>query len=131
MQHGPWRYSAYNLATFLFTGSGIRVVRAAVDFAAGTILSETRITFRYDALASVSLSDLATHVELRIALTNGFAITLTGASVPELTDAFEEVPGVAELVKILKSIAAEGAHWLERFGPSSDQPSRDRRPSDL
>lgn len=56
-KEGPRRYSRYLVQLFLLTGNGVRQLNVEVDFASGALNNEKRFAFRYDAIASVHITE--------------------------------------------------------------------------
>lgn len=56
-REGPRRFSRYLVRLFLLTDNGVRQLDVEVDFASGALNNEQRFAFRYDAIASVQITE--------------------------------------------------------------------------
>lgn len=124
---GPWRYSRYQLMVFLLTADGVRQLSAILDFQNVTFHDRKRINYRFDAVASVQVTENDLHKRtFELTLVNGHPIeaTVTEASTKD-TDELEqgEEPGVTSrltldaagltnTLHVLEGVAAEGKEWI-------------------
>jgi hypothetical protein len=125
---GPWRYSRYQLMVFLLTADGVRQLSAILDFQKATFHDRKRINYRFDAVASVQV----TETDLRertfeLTLVNGDPIqaTVTEASTKDIDlvqlDAESELvsrltldaAGLTNTLHVLEGVAAEGKDWIK------------------
>lgn len=60
--HGPMRYSNYVVRLFLMTKSGVREIEIKLNFLDGTMRDEQRISFGYEKLASVMVSEVGVRI---------------------------------------------------------------------
>lgn len=151
--HGPPRYSKYEVQIFLLTRSGVREVRTELNFLNGEARNERRNLFRYEALASASVSETglrATRGEgegtreverlrsrrFRLTLVNGRDITVVAENFRNANDSVLEdeselflvalqTSGIDAALPILEAVAAEGADWIAREQERREQWSRD------
>lgn len=147
--HGPPRYSAYVVQIFLLTRSGVREARVELDFLTGEARNERRNLFRYDALASASVTESgvratrgSAEVErlrsrtFRLTLVNGQHITMVaenfrGAGDATLEDESElflvalQTSGIEGALPILEAVASEGRDWIVREQERRERWSRD------
>jgi hypothetical protein len=56
--YGPPRYTGYIVMLFLLTGEGVRQVSVDLDFPTGGMTNQKRNNFRYDAIASVRVTEV-------------------------------------------------------------------------
>ncbi|MBP2338887.1 hypothetical protein [Saccharothrix coeruleofusca] len=136
--HGPPRYSAYVVQIFLLTRSGVREARVELDFLTGEARNERRNLFRYDALASASVTESGVRgtrgdreVErlrsrtFRLTLVNGQHITMVAENFRSAGDATLEdeselflvalqTSGIEGALPILEAVASEGRDWIVR-----------------
>jgi hypothetical protein len=123
--NGPWRFSRYQLLVFLLTTDGVRQLAVELDFHNVSFHDRRRTNYRFDAVASVHVSEGWNHNErtFELALVSGqpLEIPVTGSGEEKLGTG--EVPGtVADLtvdaaglrntLHILEGIAAEGKDWI-------------------
>lgn len=151
--HGPLRYSKYLVQIFLLTRSGVREMRVELDFLTGEARNEQRNLFRYDALASATVTETglrATRGEgggtreverLRsrkfcLTLVNGRDITVVAENFRNANDSVLEdeselflvalqTSGIDAALPLLESVAAEGSDWIAREQERREQWSRD------
>lgn len=151
--HGPPRYSKYEVQIFLLTRSGVRETRSELNFLNGEARNERRNLFRYDALASASVTETglrATRGEgegtreverLRsrrfcLTLVNGRDITVVAETFRNASDSMLEdeselflvasqTSGIDAALPILEAVAAEGSDWIAREQERREQWSRD------
>ncbi|SDP40025.1 hypothetical protein [Lentzea jiangxiensis] len=151
--HGPPRYSHYEVQIFLLTRSGVRETRVELNFLTGEARNERRNLFRYDALASASVTEVglrATHGEgdgareverLRsrrfcLTLVNGRDITVVAENFRNSNDSLLEdeselflvalqTSGIDAALPILEAVAAEGSDWIDREQERRERWSRD------
>ncbi|WP_426365798.1 hypothetical protein [Streptomyces sp. E-08] len=134
VRRGPWRYSRYVFRLFLFTQDGIREISSEFDFFDGTRKNEQRISYRFDALTSVQVTENAdVGYDLELVLANGPArkIRVKDADAHQLapTENSQEISGInlsaagsTHTFRLLEGIAADGKSWIERHGPDSLAP---------
>lgn len=151
--HGPPRYSRYEVQIFLLTRSGVRETRLELDFLTGEARNERRNLFRYDALASASVTETglrATRGEgdgtreverlhsrkFCLTLVNGRDITVVAENFRNADDSALEddselflvalqTSGIDAALPILEAVAAEGSDWIAREQERREQWSRD------
>ncbi|SMD20959.1 hypothetical protein [Lentzea albidocapillata] len=151
--HGPPRYSNYEVQIFLLTRSGVREMRVELNFLTGEARNERRNLFRYDALASASVTEVglrATRGEgdctreverLRsrrfcLTLVNGRDITVVAENFRNANDSVLEdeselflvalqTSGIDAALPILEAVAAEGSDWIDREQERRERWSRD------
>lgn len=77
---GPRRFSRYLVRLFLLTGNGVRQLNVEIDFASGALNNEQRFAFRYDAIASVRITEPTVwrHGRRQIATPRGGGLTAIG-----------------------------------------------------
>lgn len=121
---GTAMYERYQILIFLLVHEGVRMVRASLDFVAGSFSIRERRDFRYDSIVAVRVTPLTGgREEFELQLTSGDPITLktrgTGpvpASSPRTAPAEDEPPlhaaSMASALHLLEGIAAEGQTWL-------------------
>ncbi|GGJ75086.1 hypothetical protein GCM10010123_01330 [Pilimelia anulata] len=74
---GPWRYATYKLVVFLLTEDGVRQLEARMDFNTGQVGDRERVTYRFDAVASVRVKATEhSDREFILKLVNGDAIDI-------------------------------------------------------
>ncbi|MGW6444089.1 hypothetical protein [Lentzea sp. NPDC055074] len=151
--HGPPRFSHYEVQIFLLTRSGVRETRVQLNFLTGEARNERRNLFRYDALASASVSEVgmratrgvgegAREVErlrsrrFRLTLVNGRDITVVAENFRNANDSVLEdetelflvatqTSGIDAALPILEAVAAEGSDWIDREQERRDRWSRE------
>lgn len=125
---GPWRYSRYQLMVFLLTEDGVRQLSAVLDFQQVTFHDRNRINYRFDAVASVQV----TETDLRkrtfeLTLVNGDPIeaTVTEASTADTEQLQQgeeaeivsrltlDAAGLINTLHVLEGVAAEGKDWIK------------------
>lgn len=123
---GPWRYSRYELHLFLITADGVRWVSTELDFQEATFHDEERLNFRFDAVASVNVTETEKlHHMLELNLVDGSTMTasvqhssLEDLESDEDPEKFSQITlesaGFPHTLHILEGIAAEGKEWLSR-----------------
>ncbi|WP_245887360.1 hypothetical protein [Umezawaea tangerina] len=136
--HGPPRFSRYVVQLFLLTHSGVREARVELDFLSGDAWNEQRHLFRYDALASASVTEKGLRATRRgkeveqlrsrsfqLTLVNGRDITVVAENFrnqyeddiedeSELFLAALHTSGIDTALPILEAVACEGADWIAR-----------------
>jgi hypothetical protein len=130
-RNGPMRYSRYKLVVFLLTSDGVRQMTADLGFVAMTLRHLERISYRYDAVASVYVSLVPhaserRHIQQRFKLTlvNGDPISVTvtdldpedlqqGEDGDSLSNATLDAASVTNTLHVLEGIAAEGKGWFQ------------------
>ncbi|MFD1148988.1 hypothetical protein [Saccharothrix hoggarensis] len=151
--HGPPRFSRYVVQIFLLTRSGVRETRVELDFLTGDAWNERRHLFRYDALASASVTEKglrATRGEgprtkeverlrsraFQLTLVNGRDITVVAENFRNQQDDHIEdeselfvvalqTSGIDAALPILEAVAAEGSDWIARDHERRQRWSRD------
>jgi hypothetical protein len=124
---GPFRHSAYSVLLFLLTEGGVRQVKVRLDFATGAFSAEQRTTFRYDAIASVRVSEVGVRYDdgqrrvvseeqayalpQKIVTHQAFALTLVnGQTIRVLLDTFQgELLDLRETAEQLAALALDAA----------------------
>ena len=123
VKHGPWRFSKYQLVLFLLTRDGVRQVTIHLDFEAATAHGMQRLTYRFDAVASVRIDGLATQRQtFALTLINGSPITMPvteaigdlepGEDPVKLSQVSLDASGLPHTLDVLEGIAAEGKEWV-------------------
>ncbi|AOS63775.1 hypothetical protein [Actinoalloteichus hymeniacidonis] len=140
--NGPPRFARYIVQIFLLTRNGVREARVDLEFLSGKASDERRNLFRYEALASASVTEKGSRVTevlgnvtrpveslrsrtFRLTLVNGDAITVVAENFrkPEddviendsdLFSAALQSSGIDTALPILEAVAAEGSHWIAR-----------------
>jgi hypothetical protein len=127
---GPWRYSRYALLLFLLTNEGVRQVNVQLDFHDGTFHDWNFTSYRFDALASVSVTeDDDGERVLVLTLVSGhrIAVQVTLADAPSddadlVSKVTLDAAGLENTLRVLEGIAADGEAWIARNGPDGDSP---------
>jgi hypothetical protein len=123
VKHGPWRFSKYQMVLFLLTRDGVRQITIHLDFEAATAHDLQRLTYRFDAVASVRISGLATQRQtFALTLINGSPITMPvteaigelepGEDPVKLSEVSLDASGLPHTLDVLEGIAAEGKEWV-------------------
>ncbi|HWO68271.1 MAG TPA: hypothetical protein VNO31_50395 [Umezawaea sp.] len=147
--HGPPRFSRYVVQLFLLTHSGVREARVELDFLSGDAWNEQRHLFRYDALASASVTEQGLRAtrsgkeveqlrsrSFQLTLVNGRDITVVAENFrnqyeDEIEDESElflaalHTSGIDTALPILEAVASEGADWIARDRERSQRWSQD------
>ncbi|GAA0452359.1 hypothetical protein Aca07nite_67080 [Actinoplanes capillaceus] len=124
VQHGPLRYSKYQMLLFLLTDDGVRQVNFLHDFEDADSFPTERLNYRFDAVAAVRVHGSPTsrqHFELT--LVNGEPITaLISETIDEnirpdedvtaLSEATLDASGLPRTLNVLEGVAAEGKEWI-------------------
>jgi hypothetical protein len=124
---GPWRYSRYQLMVFLLTADGVRQLSAVLNFQNVTVHDRKRINYRFDAVASVQITETDLHQRtFELTLVNGDPIeaTVTEASTkddkvqqgedPDTPSSLTlDAAGLTNTLHVLEGVAAEGKEWIE------------------
>lgn len=124
---GPWRYSRYQLMVFLLTSDGVRQLSAVLEFQDATFHDRKRINYRFDAVASVQVTETDLHQRtFELTLVNGDPIeaTVTESSTKD-TDQLQQgedsevlsrltldAAGLTNTLHVLEGVAAEGKEWI-------------------
>jgi hypothetical protein len=122
---GPWRYSRYTLLVFVLTSDGVRQITVDLDFAKGTFRNEARINYRFDAVASVEVTEGSEEQRtFELALVNSHSIkvqvtepgmrTLPEENASTVSEVTLDSAGLNNTLHVLEGIAAEGKCWVER-----------------
>ncbi|MER8044899.1 hypothetical protein [Streptomyces sp. NPDC094032] len=131
---GPWRYSHYVFRLFLFTQDGIREISSEFNFSDATRRNEQRTNYRFDALASVQVTEnVDVGYDLELLLANGPArkIRVKDADAHQLapTESSREISeinlsaaGSTHTFRLLEGVAADGKSWIERHERDSLAP---------
>ncbi|MEO6087803.1 MAG: hypothetical protein ABIQ18_32295 [Umezawaea sp.] len=147
--HGPPRFSRYVVQIFLLTHSGVREARVELDFLTGDAWNERRHLFRYDALASASVTEKGLRAtrgskeveqlrsrSFQLTLVNGRDITVVAENFrnqheddiedeSELFLAALHTSGIDTALPILEAVACDGADWIARDRERSQRWSQD------
>ncbi|MFJ8959118.1 hypothetical protein ACIRG5_06975 [Lentzea sp. NPDC102401] len=151
--HGPPRYSKYEVQIFLLTRSGVREMRVELDFLTAEARNERRNLFRYDALASASVTEVGLRTtrgegdgtreveklrsrKFRLTLVNGADITVVAENFRNADDAVLEdeselylvalqTSGIDAALPVLEAVAAEGSDWIDREQERRERWSRE------
>lgn len=127
-QHGPWRYTDYDMRLFLVTADGVREAATQLDFNYGRMRGRERHHFRFDAVSSVYVEAKDDNTYwMKLTLMNGRPrkidvvdreanqLTLEGDETSaELSQMNLEMTGFSHTLHILEGIAAEGKDWIAR-----------------
>jgi hypothetical protein len=126
---GPPRYSSYQVHVLLLTAQGVRQLSADLDFASGTVTNQTRMTYRYAAVAAVELVTTEHTRLFRISLINDRAIELPvenfeqsnalfqGEDIEALRTLVQEVSGVTTALEALERPHGAGARTKAQERP--------------
>lgn len=123
VKHGPWRFSKYQMVLFLLTRDGVRQITIHLDFEAATAHPIQRLTYRFDAVASVRIDGLTTQRQtFALTLINGSPITMPvteaigelepGEDPVKLSQVSLDASGLPHTLDVLEGIAAEGKEWV-------------------
>ncbi|MFI6763595.1 hypothetical protein ACIBF5_31175 [Micromonospora sp. NPDC050417] len=124
VKKGPWRWSKYRLLVFLLTTDGVRQVTADLDFEAVSFHNRQRANYRFDAIASVRVSEADNDQQtFELTLVNGPPISVPvneprteqleqGESSRDLSEATLDASGLRNTLHVLEGIAAEGKEWI-------------------
>jgi len=145
VKHGPWRFSKYQMVLFLLTREGVRQITIHLDFEAATAHAVQRLTYRFDAVASVRIDGLATQRQtFALTLINGSPITMPvteaigelepGEDPVKLSQVSLDASGLPHTLDVLEGIAAEGKEWVHHQHRRTEERLTDlshaiRRPS--
>ncbi|MBB3664973.1 hypothetical protein FB384_003924 [Prauserella sediminis] len=123
---GPWRYSKYNVQTFLITRDGVREISTELDFKNLDPGEQDRHNFRFDAVSSIHVRQSAeSEYELNLTLTNGdprnIPVVISSGEDLQKSEKTENVAqmnldasGFVHTLRLLEGIAAEGKEWIQR-----------------
>jgi hypothetical protein len=118
---GPWRYRKYNLLVFLLTKEGMRQLTATLDFDTGDFSDERRMNYRFDAVASVEVTESENgRRDFALTLVNGtpiqmpvtFAESVTEEDMKNVSRLALQASGLTNTLRLLEGIAAEGKLWI-------------------
>ena len=121
---GPWRYSHYRLLLFLLTDDGVRQVNIDLDFETAAYRTAQRLNYRFDAVAAVRISGIATQQQtFELTLFNGEPISVRvtesdteeiphGEDPTRITELSLDASGLSHTLHMLEGIAAEGKEWV-------------------
>ncbi|MFI5843343.1 hypothetical protein ACIA8K_26910 [Catenuloplanes sp. NPDC051500] len=124
LRNGPWRYSRYRILVFLLTEDGVRQMAADLDFITADIESRNRTNYRYEAVASVHVTEAnRARPTFRLTLLNGEPIDVEVTEADLLSPEIRPDSRVADMVSldstgltntlhVLEGIAAEGKQWV-------------------
>ena len=124
VRNGPWRFSRYQVRVFLLTQDGVRQMDASLDFTTGEFEIRHRTNYRYEAVASVHVTDAhRARPRFRLTLLNGESIDVevTGDDLlptevrpdSEVADTVSlDSSGLRNTLHVLEGIAAEGKQWV-------------------
>ncbi|MEU8080312.1 hypothetical protein AB0B31_33255 [Catellatospora citrea] len=125
VRNGPWRYSRYRMLVFLLTVEGVRQATADVDFETGVFEDWRRTNYRFDAVASVRVTESRGFPRtFAMALVSGDQIDVkvseSGAERPVdgedstmLAEVALDASGLTGTLHVLEGIAAEGKEWVK------------------
>lgn len=120
-RYGAWRYDRYSVRIFLLTHDGVRQMATEIDFVNGTFHGWERRNYRFDAIASVRVTESNNRRQIfELMLFNGAPITEevvappTEELEPDADDASRmtlDAAGLTNTLHVLEGIAAEGREW--------------------
>ncbi len=119
---GPMRYSKYVLRVYLLTTAGVRQVNADLDFESGRLSLGRRMSFRYEAVASVEVTPepqgihqirliLVNREPVNVKLTDEEPTASADSDDPNVLRRTLQASGLYSTLRILEGIAAEGKEW--------------------
>lgn len=123
---GPWRYTRYNIHTFLLTKDGVREITTELHFTPIRPGGQSRHNFRFDAVSSIYVERSADkRHELHLSLLNGAPrkIPVAETVVDDLQEGEDpdriatmnlEASGFLHTLRLLEGVAAEGKKWIQR-----------------
>ncbi|MET8870204.1 hypothetical protein ABZW11_45335 [Nonomuraea sp. NPDC004580] len=125
LRGGPWRYKKYDLLVFLITQEGVRQLTVTLDFLKGTFHDWRRLNYRFDAVASVGVSESGNDERtFQLTLVNGHEISVEvssgtedlqeGESPGTVSKVSLDAAGIPHTLHVLEGIAAEGKKWVEQ-----------------
>lgn len=128
VRNGPWRYSKYQLLVFLLTPDGVRQIQADVEFKDGKLRERQRISFGFDAVTAVTFSvDDKYRRTFELGLENGQSISVVvtepstdmiqaGEDPEALSETALDATSLANTLRVLEGVAAEGKEWIRERG---------------
>ncbi|MEU0519411.1 hypothetical protein [Streptosporangium sp. NPDC006007] len=125
LRRGPWRYKKYQLLVFLITQEGVRQLTVTLDFLKGTFHDRQRLNYRFEAVASVRVSQsdngertfqltLVNGDEISVEVSSGFEELQQGESPGAVSEVSLDAAGLPHTLHVLEGIAAEGKGWVEQ-----------------
>jgi len=125
LRGGPWRYKKYQLLVFLVTQDGVRQLTVMLDFLNGTFHDRQRLNYRFEAVASVRVSQadnnertfqltLVNGDEIRVEVSSGMEELQQGENPGEVSEVSLDAAGLPHTLHVLEGIAAEGKGWVEQ-----------------
>lgn len=122
---GPWRYKKYQLLVFLITQEGVRQLTVTLDFLNGTFHDRQRLNYRFEAVASVRVSQadndertfqltLVNGDEISVEVSSGMEELQQGENPGEVSKVSLDAAGLPHTLHVLEGIAAEGKKWVEQ-----------------
>ncbi|WP_043635505.1 hypothetical protein [Nonomuraea candida] len=125
LRGGPWRYKKYQLLVFLITQEGVRQITVKLDFLNGTFHDWQRLNYRFEAVASVGVSQsdndehtfqltLVNGREISVEVSSGFEELQLGESPGAVSKVSLDAAGIPHTLHVLEGIAAEGKRWVEQ-----------------
>jgi hypothetical protein len=123
---GPMRYSRYVLQVYLLTTAGVRWVTADLDFQTGELNTGRRMSFRYDAVASIEVTPtpqgprkvrlmLVNQEPVNVNLTEDDRGDRAEIQDPGMLQHTLQTSGLDSTLRILEGIAAEGKEWVDQL----------------
>ncbi|NBE99702.1 hypothetical protein FE391_39280 [Nonomuraea sp. KC401] len=125
LRGGPWRHKKYQLLVFLITQEGVRQLTVRLDFLKGTFHDWQRLNYRFEAVASVGVSEsgndertfqltLVNGHEISVEVSSGFEELQQGESPGAVSKVSLDAAGIPHTLHVLEGIAAEGKKWVEQ-----------------
>jgi len=125
LRGGPWRYKRYQILVFLITQEGVRQLTVTLDFLKGTFHDRQRLNYRFEAVASVRVSQadnnertfqltLVNGDEIRVEVSSGMEELQQGENPGEVSEVSLDAAGLPHTLHVLEGIAAEGKGWVEQ-----------------
>ncbi|HEX4816441.1 MAG TPA: hypothetical protein VFV66_27185 [Nonomuraea sp.] len=125
LRGGPWRYKKYHLLVFLITQEGVRQLTVTLDFLKGTFHDWHRLNYRFEAVASVGVSEsdndertfqltLVNGHEISVEVSSGFEDLQQGENPGAVSKVSLDAAGIPHTLHVLEGIAAEGKKWVEQ-----------------
>jgi hypothetical protein len=120
---GPMRYSRYVLRVYLLTIAGVRQVTADLDFQTGELKVDHRMSFRYDAVASIEVTPtsrgqhsvrlmLVNRESVNVKLTDDAPLDQEEIQDPNMLQRTLQTSGLDSTLQVLEGIATEGQDWV-------------------
>ncbi|MEV4223822.1 hypothetical protein [Nonomuraea sp. NPDC049725] len=125
MRGGPWRYKKYQLLVFLITQEGVRQLTVTLDFLNATFHDEQRLNYRFEAVASVQVSQsdndertfeltLVNGDKISVEVSSGFEDLQQDENPGRVSEVSLDAAGLPHTLHVLEGIAAEGKGWVEQ-----------------